>query len=84
MERETMSEIERSKTIEELSHEIFVEVLKRIERKKKIRLSPLSTNYHCEGKGYICGEAYTCAPKKDHSCANRFECHNIYSERNYL
>jgi hypothetical protein len=80
---EIMSEIEKSKTIDELSHEIFVEVLKKLEQKKKMSVMPLSTNYHCEGKGYICGEVYICVPKKDHSCANEFGCNSLYSERNY-
>jgi hypothetical protein len=75
-----MSSSENSKTIDKLSHEISVEVLRNLERRKKIGKWPLSTNYHCEGTGYNCGGGYDCIPKVNHSCASFFVCRSLYME----
>jgi hypothetical protein len=74
----------KSRTIEELSDIISAEVLRKLEIFRELSVLPLSENYNCTGKGYICGLGYTCSPKKVHSCANYFECSRLYSESNLV
>lgn len=73
-----MTESERSRTIEELAHEISSEVLRKLKIKRTTGMMPLSENYQCIGKKYICGKNYSCEPKDDHSCLQYFECRNWY------
>jgi hypothetical protein len=73
---------EKPETIEELSKEISAKILEILKRKSTGTLS-LSTNYHCKGGGYICGNYYLCHPKSDHSCAHWFSCTEWYVETNY-
>jgi len=69
-----MPEQESPKTVDELSNEITVEILRRLETKKKIGTSSLSGNYYCQGDSYTCGFNYSCNPKLDHYCRNYFKC----------
>ncbi len=73
-----MTESERSRTIEELAHEISIEVLRKLKIKRTTGMMPLSENYQCIGKKYICGKNYSCEPKDDHSCLQYFECRHWY------
>lgn len=73
-----MLENENSRTIDELAHEISIEVLRKLKIKRATGMMPLSENYQCIGKKYICGRIYACEPKEDHSCLQYFECRNWY------
>jgi hypothetical protein len=74
-----MPENESSISIEELSHEISIEVLRRLKFMGKTeRLS--SGNYQCTGTGYTCGRNYKCPHTKDHSCIQFFECRDRFLE----
>lgn len=68
-----MPESEDSISMDELSHEISIEVLKRLKFAKKIEdLS--SGNYQCTGTGYVCGKLYKCPHTSAHSCVGFFMC----------
>ncbi len=69
-----MPEPESSETLDELSHEITVEILRKLETKKKIGRLSLSGNYICQGESYTCGFNYSCNPKAYHYCKKYFEC----------
>jgi hypothetical protein len=73
-----MLESENSRTIDELSHEISIEVLRKLKIKRTTGMVPLSENYQCIGKKYVCGKNYGCDPSSDHSCLQYFECRHWY------
>ena len=78
-----MSETERSKKIDELSHEITTEILKRLEAEVKLGRLSLSDNYVCSGAGFICGNVYRCGGTlgdPSHSCSGTFGCTYLFIE----
>lgn len=74
-----MPESEDSISMDELSHEISIEVLRRLKLIGKIEeLS--SGNYQCTGTAYVCGNHYKCPHTREHSCVGFFECRNGFLE----
>lgn len=68
-----MPESEESISMDELSHEISIEVLRRLKFEGKIEdLS--SSNYQCTGTAYVCGKLYKCPHTREHSCIAFFMC----------
>lgn len=74
-----MPEQESLEIIDELSHKITVQILRKLKTKKKIGTLFLSGNYDCTGLSYTCGFNYSCDPKSVHHCKTWFWCAGVFT-----